>query len=637
MSHTDSAGATARVAVGFARPARRWWRSVAIISVVIVPLAFAGLVIGALSNSTTAISRVPAAIVNSDKLIYQTALDGTKTPVFAGRQLVTELTGSSTSFDWTITNAADAQKLLKAGTVDAILTIPKEFSTSILSLQSADPTRADIAIRTDDSHSYLTGALAQTVGNGMVASFGSAITERYIAGLSTGLGSLGGSLSSAADGAAGIATGATDLGSGLGTLASGANSTASGANALSTGVTKYTGGVDSLSSGLHQLNTGAAGLSALSGGVNDFTAGVSSLATALAAANVDLQNKVPGAAARVNAISQQLSGAASGGATLAGQAATSISTLQGGISSSATGAAQLASGSAKLRSGVSTLAGGVAQLATGTTASAAGATSLASGATSLAEGLKTGAASVPSAAPERAKQTAKVAANPVGLTVVRDNKIEDLGKVLSIYFVPLGLWIGALAVFLVIRPFSRRDIATTASNGRLVLSTLGRASVVTGLQAALLVALLHLGLGVSWALLPATVSFAVLTSLAFTAFHYLLALAFGRAGLVVSLLLLALQITSTAGLYPVQLLATPFQILSPLLPLTYAVQGMQAIISGSGIAAAISAALVLLVFGGVSILLGILLIRRIRRTQALVLAAPAGSFVVASSPRSVTA
>ncbi len=206
-------------------------RIAAIAAVILVPLAFAGLFVGALSQASTAAERIPAAIVNGDTLVYSTAADGTRSPIFAGRQLVTELTGGSSAggsggFDWTITNRADARKALADGTIDAILTVPKNFSSSILSLRSPNPVRATIAIQTDDAHSYLTGAVAQAVGDGMVTAFGTAITEQYISGIYASVGTLGSSLSTAADGAGGLATGATDLSGGLGSLSGGATSAA---------------------------------------------------------------------------------------------------------------------------------------------------------------------------------------------------------------------------------------------------------------------------------------------------------------------------------------------------------------------------------------------------------------------------
>jgi putative membrane protein len=542
---------------------RTWWRRAAIAAVVLVPLAFAGLFVGALSQTTSSVGDIPAAVVNSDQLVYRTAADGTKTPVYAGRQLVTELTGGKAGFDWTISNKADAEAALKNGTIDAILTVPKNFSASILSLAGSNPVQAKLTIHTDDAHSYLTGAVAGVVGSSLSSAFGHAITANYIAGLSSGVGSLTTALSSAAE----------------------------GATSLSSGVSSYTSGVDQLSSGLGSLNSGASKLSALSSGVTAYTSGVSQLSAALTQANADLQATPgdPTALATVNALTAQLAQAAAGGDTLSGQTGTAISGIQSGIAQSAAGAAQLSAGSASLDNGAS----------------------------QLASGLSSGAAQLPSTDAASAATSAKVASDPVAVTVHRDNPITSIGQVIAIFFVPLGLWVGALAVFLVLRPITRRALMSTAGHGRIVASTLARASLVTVAQAVLLTLLVHLAVGVPWAALPATLGFSVLMALAFTAFHYLLTIGLGRGGLVVSLFLLAVQITSTGGLYPVQLLSTPFQVISPFMPLTYGIQGMQAIIAGGSVGPAVTAALVILVFGLASVLIALLAVRRTRRARAL--------------------
>ncbi len=595
----------------------KWLRRTAIAAVVFVPLAFAGLFVGALAQANTAIGRIPAAIVNGDQLVYQTAADGTKTPVFAGRQLVTELTGGSKGFTWTITNRAQADKALANGTVDAILTVPKDFSSSILSLSSSSPKQAGLVIHTDDAHSYLTGAVAQAVGDGMVNAFGKTITEQYISGIYASVGKLGSSLSTAADGAGSLATGASNLSGGLSTLAGGAASASSGVASLSTGITKYTGGVDTLSGGLSTLNGAAASLGPLSQGIAGSAGGLSGLSTQLAAANTDLQNGAPGAAARVSTISGELTAATAQLGSLAAQNAQLSPGIASGVSQSAAGASQLAAGSASLRTGASSLASGIGGLSTGASSAASGASQLASGAGTLASGLKTGAGQLPQSDTAASAKSAKIAANPVALTVTRDNRISTIGQVIATFFVPLGLWVGALAVFLVLRPVSRRALASTAGNGRLVASTLGRASAITAAQALLLVALLHIAVGVPWSSLPATIGFSLVMSLGFTAFHYLLTIGLGRAGLVVSLFLLAVQVTSTGGLYPVQLLSLPFQWISPFLPLTYGVQGMQSIIAGGGAWPAVIAAVTLLAFGLGSVLVALLAIRRTRRARAL--------------------
>lgn len=544
-----------------------WLRRVGIAAVVLIPLAFAGLFVGAVGQGKSAIDSIPVAIVNQDTLQKVTNADGSVTNVFAGRQLVTELTGSE-GFDWTITNAADAEAKLASGEVYAVLTVPSNFSDSILSLSSADPKKADISIRTDDTHSYLTGSVAQVVGQTMTDTFGKAITAQYIGGIYSSLGDLGTSLTAAADGATSLANGATSLSSGL---------------------TQYTDGVDSLASGLSQLEDGAAQLSSgaatYTGTVSQISAGLTALAPAMSTADPALQ-------AQFNALVAGLSQTAAGGSSLT----TGVAGVQSGISQSASGAWQLANGSDQLTSGASQLA---------------------SGATDLATGLQSGADQLPSSNADTAAASAEVAADPVGLTVSTDNAVSQVGQIVATFFVPLGLWVGALAVFLVMRPVTRRALTSTARNGRLVASAIGKASLITGAQAVLLVALLHGALGVAWSLLPATLGFSLLIAIAFTAFHYLLTIGLGRAGLIVSLFLLAVQITSTGGIYPIELLSTPFQVVSPFLPLTYAVQGMQGILAGGNPGGVIAAAAVLAAFGIGSTVLALFAIRRTRRAGAI--------------------
>lgn len=554
-----------------------WRRLTALGGVVLLPLAFVGLFVGAIADSDSAGNRIPAALVNEDELIYQTAPDGTETPVFAGRQLVTELTADD-SFDWTISNAADAERALDAGEVHVVLTIPEGFSSTILSLSGDDPERAMLEIRTDDAHSYLTGVLSESVGTGMADAFGTEVTAQYITGMTSGLGELGDALSEAADGAGELSAGAADL---------------------AAGITEYTAGVDALSEGLGTLGQASSGLTALSQGVGDYTGQISQLAAGLAAANAQLAANPndPAARALVADLSGKLTAAAAGGSALAEQAGAGIAGVQDGIGQSASAAAQLAAGSEELRSGTASLATGVSDLATG---------------------LESGSELVP--ATNQRDTSARLAADPVGVTITRDNEVTESTQAMAAFLVPLGLWIGALAVFLVERRPSSRVLESTARSGRLLWFGLRRASLIALAQAVVLVALLHLGTGVAWTLLPVTLAYAALMAVAFTAFHYLLSAVFGRSGLVISLFAIAIQLTSTGGLYPIEVLSAPFQLVSPLLPLTYAVDGMQAIIAGGRPAAVLAATAALLAFGGLSTLLSLLAIRRRRHGAALRLA-----------------
>ena len=66
-----------------------------------------------------------------------------------------------------------------------------------------------------------------------------------------------------------------------------------------------------------------------------------------------------------------------------------------------------------------------------------------------------------------------------------------------------------------------------------------------------------------------------------------------------------------------QLLATPFQAISPFLPLTYGVSGMQGIIAGGSPATVVGAAVALACFAVGSVILSLFAIRRTRRAGAI--------------------
>lgn len=611
-------------------PAERRVRyGVLVAAVIAVPLAVAGLVSGAFAGADDNVEAIPAVVVNNDEMVTMTLPDGTEQPVLAGRLLVTELTDPDTAgFDWRISNDDEAAKLLASGDAYAVLTIPADFSSSVTSLSGETPTKANLDIRTDDAHGYLAGSVAQSVGDAMTATFGRELTTQYLEGFYGNLAALGGSLGDAADGATQISSGVDALAGGLGELsngvaqsAAGATELANGATAYADGVAQYTNGVDGIAGGLAELNAGAAGLDGISDGWDQYVGGISSgvaqietqvgpIADSLdqiIAANPDLVAQYPQigeAAGSIAEVRGQLGALVTGGEALATATRSGIDGVQGGISGLAGGAAELSAGSAGIRdggygiaSGTGELADGLGALSTGAANAANGATELAGGAATLADGLTTGAEEAKALTDIDAAATADVVAEPVTSTTERDNEIGTIGEVIGMLFVPIGLWLGAMAMFLVFRPFNREALRSTASTGGLVVRTLARAGLLALAQAVTVVLLLHGVLGVAWGLLPQTLSFAVLLALAFTAIHAFLTVALGRAGMLVSLVLVALQLAASGGLYPVEVLSGPFQAISPFLPLTWAVQGMQLIVAGAGGAAVATAAGIIALFG----------------------------------------
>ncbi|MBF4572722.1 YhgE/Pip domain-containing protein [Herbiconiux sp. VKM Ac-1786] len=718
----------------------------AAVAVALTPLAVNGLFAGALSNADTNLTQVPAAIVNNDKLVTTTAADGTQSVNFAGRGLVTELTGPGESgFGWELTNSEQAEEGLKDGTYYAVLTIPEDFSATLNTLATPDPKSGLIDIQTDDAHGYLSGILASTVASAVQAGFGQTVTAQVVNGVYTSFGTLGTSLSDAASGASqlgtgadGLATGATQLADGLNTistgaaaavpgasqladglteLSAGASSTSTGAAALaaglpqlssgvtasaagaaqvaggvgglasgaaefSTGVDTYTGAVDQFAGGVGQLGPASDGIRQLIAGIPAYTDGVSQSAVGAQAlsdaiaADPTAPDELKAAAAQLasglgtlsengtllaggaaqlapvpdaldalvdagpqltagsqplrdgakqlsDGLGQVAPGAAqvSGGlATIAPNLATvsdGVVELSGGLGSLASGLAQTAPGAGALATGVEQLSDGVAQTVPGAEQLASGATQLGDGAEELSSGLSTGADQLNAQAPSDSEAAAKVAATPVDVDVSTANQVNSIGQVVSTILLPTALWIGALALFLWLRPFSRQVLASSVPTGRLTRRTFSIAGGLAAAQTLIVVLFIHIALGVEWASFPATLGFSLLVALAFTAFHQLLSTAFGRIGSVISLVLLALQLASTGGLYPVEILSAPFQAISAVTPLSYAVAGIQAILTGGSAGTVLSAAVVMVVMLLLSLALSQAALARRRRPDTI--------------------
>lgn len=484
--------------------------------------------------------------------------------------------------------------------------------------------------------------------------------------LSDGASTLSTGLSAAADGGDGVATGVTSLGSGAAKLASGANSLASGldeaargakgaaggARSLASGVDTYTDGVASYSKGVDSLLTGIA--PALDGSISSaqtkLASGSGSIADALtrlaqdptlsatdaatlASLGTQLQ-QVSAGQAQLAAGQQRLEAAGagiaplesagaklrSGGSTLDSGAkalASGLRALPSGLSASAAGARSIGSGAAKLSTGADTLATGASQLADGVRKSASGAKSLATGANTFGSGLGDGAKQVPNLTAAQQKRVGAVVASPIGANASTQNRLSGPGEIVATLILPVGLWIGAAALVLLFGPIRRRLLTTAVGTGRLVGGTLGRGAVVAAAQAVLMVALLAATVHPSWNALLLVFAVAVVAGVAFLAVHQALQAIFGRAGTVLSVVLLGVQLVAVGGIYPIELVSTPFQVVSPFLPMTAGVGATQAALAGAGGSAVAGGLVALALWGLIGFLVTVVAVSRRRSSTAL--------------------
>ncbi|MEI2825067.1 MAG: YhgE/Pip family protein, partial [Dermatophilaceae bacterium] len=258
-------------------------------------------------------------------------------------------------------------------------------------------------------------------------------------------------------------------------------------------------------------------------------------------------------------------------------------TLAGKLPQLAAGASQLASGAGKVADGASLSAEGTASLRDGVTSIASGSSQLGSGATELRDGLQSGVSKIPTYSEAERAALAAAAATPVTAEATRVNAVKNNGSGLAPYFMAIALWVGGLALYLLLRPLSLRALASSAPSPLVALAGYLPAALLATVQGIALALVMHYVVGVQAASVTRLAAVAVLAALTFTAINQALVAMFGTAGRFVAVVLAGLQMTSAGGTYSVETAPVLFQWLHDLLPLTYAVDALRKVIAGSSV------------------------------------------------------
>lgn len=284
------------------------------------------------------------------------------------------------------------------------------------------------------------------------------------------------------------------------------------------------------------------------------------------------------------------------------QLADGLTTLDSKSPALTSGASQLADGSTRLAAGVDTLRGGLGQLSEGSTTLAgksseladglsklaegsnqarSGSAKLADGAQQLKNGLEEGAEQIPTFKAGDTTHIASVVSSPVRVEAERSNPVAHNGAGFTPMFMSLSLWIGAIAMFLVMPALDRRG----SSAERWWMSAFKpaiRGTILGVTQAVVLVLGTNWLVGLNTANLPLLLFVAVAASLTFVAVNQMLLVALAYRGRFVSILLLCLQITSMGATFPIETSPAFFQWIHPLLPMSYTQLAMRSAIAGQG-------------------------------------------------------
>jgi len=539
------------------------FKFLAVIAVIMIPLVYGGLYLWAFWDPYNNLDNLAIAVVNLDAGSYQ---NGSYENF--GNKLVDQIK-NDTTVKWEFEkDYSTAQKGLKNRDYYAILIIPANFSEKIESIQEPYPEKAQILFETRDANNFLATRITNEVAQEVTKKLNEETSRAYILDILRKTRVYRQNLSQAE-------TGTEELSEGLGTLEGGIEDLYDGSVKINDGIKDVSSSLDLLVNGSKQIENGSMSIYQKSLMISAQLEQLSTLAVKLKAAGVINESE-----------------------------AAKIQYLAGAYSQIVSAQQQIYLGNANLRVNLEKLDEGSKALGTG--------------ADKLEEGLESAVKKTPTAreGAEELYTTVKkinelalknlsegrifgaalMELEPVELVDISTNKSQNYGTGLAPYFVQLSLWVGGLLLLLIIVP---RDNRLAISKFSRFSITLGKSIVPAGvgiIQAIVLDIVLIGILGLNVQSIWIFFGFTILLSVTFMAILQFFIFLFGKAGEIPCIIILMLQLTSSAGTFPVETSAPFFQTISPYLPMTYGMVGLREIIVGGEFDMILTVSKVLLAF-----------------------------------------
>ncbi|MFC0189803.1 YhgE/Pip family protein [Fictibacillus aquaticus] len=380
--------------------------------------------------------------------------------------------------------------------------------------------------------------------------------------LSDGAGTLSAKTAEWNQGAQKVAEGSKGVEAGLGQLI--ANSDKMTNEQIKEQLQKLYGASQQVNGGLGQLTDGAA---QISGGAEQIAANSQTISAG--------QAKLAEGAGTLSAGQQQLVQGAEKLSQAEQQLAAGSQTFHEKL-----GEAQ--AGSAKIAAGMNDLQGGTAALNSGWSEVTGYVQKIQDGQLKLDEGSKELAGKLGEAAEKTGEVKGKdstydMFASPVDVKTENESEVPNYGTGFAPYFLSLGLFVGALLLSIV---FPLRDRAGSPKSALSWFAGKTAFLAAVGvIQALIADAILLFGLGIEPASTTKFVLFSILTSFTYLALIQFFVTVMGDPGRFVAIIILILQLTTSAGTFPLELIPDALQPISAVLPMTFTVAGFKAAIS----------------------------------------------------------
>ena len=346
-----------------------------------------------------------------------------------------------------------------------------------------------------------------------------------------------------------------------------------GSQSIENGVNDYTKGLDTISLGVNQLSekntTLTTSLDQLVSGSTKLTENSSKLTTGLDT----LAGKTPELVTGIEKLS-------SGSAQLNNKSPeliAGLTKLQFGSDQLTDKSTQLLSAASQLGSGAMKIADGAGKLAEGGATLTAGIESLQVGTTDLGQGLRSASNQLKSASTE--SKNAETLTEPLSLSKTDNDQVPVNGIAMAPYMISVALFVAALSTNMIFAklPSGRHPETRWAwFKSRFEIN-----GVIAVLAAVLVYGGVHL-IGLTANHEMRTLFLIIIASLTFMSMVTALTTWNSRIGAFFSLILLLLQLASSAGTYPLALTNDFFKGVNPWLPMSYSVSGLRQTISMTG-------------------------------------------------------
>ena len=342
---------------------------------------------------------------------------------------------------------------------------------------------------------------------------------------------------------------------------------------ITSGVNAYTAGVDKVSQGASQLSEKNA---TLTGSLDQLVLGSNTLtqkSSSLTAGVGQLVEKTPELVSGIEKLStgsNQLNQKSQ--ELIAG-----VDKLQSGSGQLADKSSQLISGASQLENGANKLADGAGKLAEGGTKLTSGLEGLQTGVASLGQGLSNASDQLKSASTE--SQNAEILSNPLNLSKTDNDQVPVNGIAMAPYMISVALFVAAISTNMI---FAKLPSGRHPESRWAWLKSRAEINGIIAVLAGILVyGGVHL-IGLTANHEMRTFILIILTSLVFMSMVTALTTWNSRIGAFFSLILLLLQLASSAGTYPLALTNDFFRAINPWLPMSYSVSGLRQTISMTG-------------------------------------------------------